>query len=76
MPPKKRARVSQAASPAATDQQHKTPTPAAQSPSKTDEDILNDPWTDEEAIGLFKAVIKWKPTGKDTPLQQSSEHPN
>jgi len=63
MPPKKRARVSQAASPAATDQQHKTPTPAAQSPNKADEDILNDPWTDEEAIGLFKAVIKWKPTG-------------
>ena len=28
MPPKKKARVSQAASPAATDQQHKTPTPA------------------------------------------------
>jgi MRG-binding protein len=63
MPPKKKARVSQAASPAATDQ-HKTPTPAAQSPSKADEDVLNDPWTDEEAIGLFKAVIKWKPTGK------------
>lgn len=62
MPPKKRARVSQATSPAATDQ-HKTPTPAAQSPSKPDEDILNDPWTDEEAIGLFKAVVKWKPTG-------------
>ncbi|KAM0724177.1 hypothetical protein Q7P37_000059 [Cladosporium fusiforme] len=66
MPPKKRARVSQATSPAATDQ-HKTPTPAAQgsSPSKNlDEDLLlNDPWTDEEAIGLFKAVIKWKPTG-------------
>jgi hypothetical protein len=62
MPPKKRARVSQATSPAATDQ-HKTPTPAAQSPSKADEDILNDPWTDEEAIGLFKAIIKWKPTG-------------
>lgn len=62
MPPKKRARVSQATSPAATDQ-HKTPTPAAQSPSKNEEDILNDPWTDEEAIGLFKAIIKWKPTG-------------
>jgi MRG-binding protein len=69
MPPKKRARVSQAASPAATDQQHKTPTPAAQSPSKADEDILNDPWTDEEAIGLFKAVIKWKPTGKSSLFQ-------
>ena len=64
MPPKKRARVSQATSPAATDQ-HKTPTPAAQSPGKTtDDDILNDPWTDEEAIGLFKAIIKWKPTGE------------
>jgi len=73
MPPKKRARVSQATSPAATDQ-HKTPTPAAQSPGKTtDDDILNDPWTDEEAIGLFKAIIKWKPTGKN-PQSFSKTH--
>jgi hypothetical protein len=65
MPPKKRARVSQVTSPAVTDPT-KTPTPAAQpdSPSNPDEVILNDPWTDEETIGLFKAIIKWKPTGK------------
>ncbi|KAK4544567.1 hypothetical protein LTR36_004139 [Oleoguttula mirabilis] len=63
MPPRKRAKVSQAASPTPTSQP-KTPTPAAEAPpSKTDEQVLNDPWTDEEEIGLFKGLMQWKPTG-------------
>jgi len=61
MPPRKRARVSQATSPAVS-AQPKTPTPAEATPDP-EEDILNDPWTDEEEIGLFKGLIKWKPTG-------------
>ena len=65
MPPRKRARVSQATSPTPTSQA-KTPTPA-QSPSKEDEQLLNDPWTDEEEIGLFKGLIKCKPTGTCMP---------
>jgi MRG-binding protein len=62
MPPRKRARVSQAASPTPTSQP-KTPTPAQSSPSKADDQLLTDPWTDEEEIGLFKGLMKWKPTG-------------
>lgn len=65
MPPRKRARVSQATSPA-TSIPPKTPTPVAMSPTAEEEDVLNDPWTDEEEIGLFKGLIRWKPTGKSS----------
>lgn len=53
MGPRKRQRLSQATSPSA-------PTPE---PAPEEADVLNDPWTDEEEIGLFKGLIKWKPTG-------------
>jgi len=62
MPPRKRARVSQAASPTPASQPE-TPTPVEGSPTKVAEHNHNDPWTDKEEIGLFKGLIKWKPTG-------------
>ncbi|KAF2771909.1 CT20-domain-containing protein [Teratosphaeria nubilosa] len=52
MPPRKKARVSQATSPS----NPKTPTP-------TTDARPDDAWTDEEEIGLFKGLMTWKPTG-------------
>ncbi|KAH9812668.1 Chromatin modification-related protein EAF7, partial [Teratosphaeria destructans] len=59
MPPRKKARVSRAASPAATSTL-KTPPPP---PNPSTDAPPDDPWTDEEEIGLFKGLMTWKPTG-------------
>jgi MRG-binding protein len=32
-------------------------------PAVTNAAIVADPWTDDEEIGLFKGLLKWKPTG-------------
>ncbi|CAK4033723.1 Chromatin modification-related EAF7 [Lecanosticta acicola] len=56
MPPKKKARASP------EPQAAKTPTPTSTAASP-DEAALNDPWTDDEEIGLFKGLMRWKPTG-------------
>ncbi|GAB1731644.1 hypothetical protein NU195Hw_g4130t1 [Hortaea werneckii] len=58
MPPRKRQRVSPT-----PPSQPKSPTPAESPPAPTDKHLLNDPWTDEEEIGLFKGLMQWKPTG-------------
>ena len=70
MPPKKKARLP---SLAASTPSIETPAelhPVAGdngAPAKGEEgasnDILTDPWTDEQEISLFKGMIKWKPVG-------------
>jgi len=59
MPPRKRARVSQASTPQPKQAAEATSpeTPVNKPP------VLNDPWTDDEETLLFKSMIKWKPTG-------------
>ena len=39
-----------------------TPKPVEE-PTKPNEDLLNDPWTDEQETSLFKGIMKWKPNG-------------
>lgn len=59
MPPRKRTKTAHAASPTPPSQP-KTPN---ERQDDSDEQLLNDPWTDEEEAGLFKGLIKYKPTG-------------
>ncbi|KAF2207823.1 hypothetical protein CERZMDRAFT_114990 [Cercospora zeae-maydis SCOH1-5] len=66
MPPRKRARHSQATSPSPSASRQKTPETAASnsSPNKPPEATTSgDPWSDHEEIGLFKGLMIWKPTG-------------
>lgn len=73
MPPKKRAK---AAHPSPTPPSPaKSPTPAGEAEDNTDEQLLNDPWTDEEEIGLFKGLIKYKPTGTATSAAPTARVP-
>ncbi|MCJ1294567.1 hypothetical protein MMC34_006125 [Xylographa carneopallida] len=76
MPPKKKARLtSRAASTLSAETPAETMSAADekatsakenQSPIKDpspNNDLLADPWTDEQEISLFKGMIKWKPVG-------------
>lgn len=67
MPPRKKTRPStqKLSSPAAEDDSMVIDTPAeADSPQKPEYDVLQDPWTDEQEISLFKGIIRWKPAGE------------
>lgn len=62
MPPRKRAKLSAASTPQDTTS---TEPVAVEKPATTPiDDVLNDPWTDDEYTELFKAMIRWKPTGR------------
>lgn len=62
MPPsRKKARVSQASTPQPKGTAENTPAPTDTSSEKPD--VMNDPWTDDETIMLFKCMMRWKPTG-------------
>ena len=61
MPPRKRAKLSTASTPQDTTS---TEPVAVEKPTTIPmDDVLNDPWTDDEYTELFKAMIRWKPTG-------------
>ena len=60
MPPRKKAKASAASTPLGDGQPG---TPQASNALSQDE-LLNDPWEDEQEIQLLKSMMKWKPTGK------------
>lgn len=60
MPPRKKAKASATSTPLG-DGQPGTP----QAPNTLSQDeLLNDPWEDEQEIQLLKSMMKWKPTGE------------
>lgn len=60
MPPRKKAKASAASTPLGDAQPG---TPQASNTLSQDE-LLNDPWEDEQEIQLLKSMMKWKPTGE------------
>lgn len=60
MPPRKKAKASAASTPLGDGQPG---TPQASGALAQDE-LLNDPWEDEQEIQLLKSMMKWKPTGE------------
>ena len=74
MRPKKKARLSfrAASTPSVDTPAGSTPVAGTKNPSKerdeasgeVEQQLLQDPWTDEQHISLFKGIIKWKPVGE------------
>lgn len=70
MPPKKKGKDAARAASTPLDEDamvidsptSETPKPVEE-PTKPNEDLLNDPWTDEQETSLFKGIMKWKPNG-------------
>lgn len=62
MPPRKKAKASAASTPLGDGQ---SGTPQA-SNALSQDDLLNDPWEDEQEIQLLKSMMKWKPTGRQS----------
>lgn len=77
MPPRKRARGSQAAAtptPVRDDDAMDVDTPPAgdnaddAGETKEPENNFNELWTDDQVASLFKGVIRWKPAGQSHAL--------
>jgi MRG-binding protein len=62
MPPRKKAKASAASTPLG-DGQPGTPQ-ASNTAAQSQDEVLNDPWEDEQEIQLLKSMMKWKPTGE------------
>jgi hypothetical protein len=71
MPPKKKGKViaRAASTPVADEDAMVIDSPVAETPNAVDEpvkrndELLNDPWTDEQETSLFKGIMRWKPNG-------------
>ncbi|KAF2127601.1 CT20-domain-containing protein [Dothidotthia symphoricarpi CBS 119687] len=72
MPPRKKAKASAASTPL-RDTQPKTPQDSGRL-SQSQEDVLADPWADEQETQLFKSMMKWKPTGLHKHFRMISIH--
>jgi len=60
MPPRKKAKASAASTPL-RDTQPRTPQDSGVVQSQ--DELLSDPWADEQETQLLKSMMKWKPTG-------------
>jgi MRG-binding protein len=60
MPPRKKAKASAASTPLGDTQPQ---TPQASGQTQSQDELLNEPWADEQETQLFKSMMKWKPTG-------------
>jgi hypothetical protein len=65
MPPRKKAKASAASTPL-RDTQPRTPQDSGVVQSQ--DELLSDPWADEQETQLLKSMMKWKPTGTHTQL--------
>ena len=62
MPPRKKTKASAASTPLA-EPLPKTPQESGSVGQSQDQELLNDPWSDDQETQLFKSMMKWKPTG-------------
>ncbi|KAJ4363821.1 hypothetical protein N0V95_000889 [Ascochyta clinopodiicola] len=72
MPPRKKAKASAASTPLG-DGQPGTPQ-ASTTLAPSQDELLNDPWEDEQEIQLLKSMMKWKPTGLHKHFRMISIH--
>ena len=62
MPPRKKAKASAPSTPL-RDTQPKTPQDSGVAQAR--DELVSDPWADEQETQLLKSMMKWKPTGRN-----------